>query len=276
MTAPDGDRLFAGSIPALYERLLVPLIFEPYAVDIAVRTAGRRLSRVLEMAAGTGVATRQLAEALPPEVEIVATDLSAPMLDKAQATGTWRPVTWRQADAMHLPFADGQFDAVVCQFGVMFFPDKARAFAEARRVLRPGGRLIFNVWDRIERNGLAETVTRTLADALPDDPPRFLARLPHGYHDLAVIARDLQIGGFVQAPECTTLAARSRAASAHDAAFAYCQGTPLRGELEARAPERLDELTALAAAAFATRHGDGRTDGPVDAPIQAHVVEVER
>jgi ubiquinone/menaquinone biosynthesis C-methylase UbiE len=176
----SSDAAFGGLIAALYEQRLVPLIFEPYAGDLATRAETLRPGRVLEIAAGTGVVTRRLARLLPPDVEIVATDLNVPMLDQATAIGTTRAVQWRQADAMQLPLAEGEFDAVVCQFGAMFFPDKGRAFAEVRRVLRPGGLFLFNVWDRIEDNELADEVTRALAVMFPDDPPRFLARTPHG------------------------------------------------------------------------------------------------
>ena len=140
MNPRDVDIVFAGSIPQLYERYLVPLIFEPYAVDLASRVMLRHPSRVLEIAAGTGVVTRHLAKVLPLSVSIVATDLNQPMLDHAAAIGTTRPIEWRQAEAMQLPFPNEAFDVVVCQFGVMFFPDKVRAFSEARRVLRPGSR----------------------------------------------------------------------------------------------------------------------------------------
>jgi SAM-dependent methyltransferase len=259
-------------VPELYERYLVPLIFEPYAVDIASRVASRQPFRVLEVAAGTGVVTRHLADALPPEASIVATDLNQPMLDRARGTGTSRPVEWRQADAMHLPYSDEAFDLVVCQFGVMFFPDRPRAFSEARRVLRPGGWFLFNVWDRIEDNEFADTVTGALAARFADDPPRFLARVPHGYHDLATIARDLSAGGFDRQPEITTVAARSRAESPRLPALAYCQGTPLLAEIEARAPARLEEVTDVAATAIAGRFGPDAVDGK----MQALVVTIER
>ncbi len=183
MSSHGTDKVFTGSIPELYEVHLVPLIFEPYAVDLADRLASRSLTCVLEIAAGTGVVTRALASMLPDSVSIVATDLNQPMLDHASALGTKRAVEWRQADAMQLPFQDGAFDAVVCQFGVMFFPEKSRAYSEARRVLRSGGVFIFNVWDRIEENEFANTVTTALETLFPEDPPRFLARTPHGYYD---------------------------------------------------------------------------------------------
>src|SRR5882672_1363712 len=144
MGSPSSDKVFAGSIPKLYDTYLVPLIFEPYAADLVNRLAPGSLSRVLEIAAGTGVVTRALASVLPESVSIVATDLNPSMLDQAAALGTRRPVEWRQADAMRLPFRDGAFDAVVCQFGAMFFPEKSKAFSEARRVLSAGGVFIFN------------------------------------------------------------------------------------------------------------------------------------
>jgi SAM-dependent methyltransferase len=271
MSSPDTDKVFTGSIAGLYESHLVPLIFEPYATDLANRLAARSVSRVLEIAAGTGVATRSLAAVLPEDVSIVATDLNQPMLDQAAAIGTRRPVEWRQADAMQLPFQDGIFDAVVCQFGVMFFPEKSKAFSEVRRVLRPGGVFIFNVWDRIEENEFADTVTTALESLFPGDPPRFLARTPHGYHDQPTIERDLANGGFTASPQASTVAARSKATSSRVPAVAYCQGTPLRSEIEARDASRLGEATDIAEEAIARRFGRGAVDGK----IQAHIVTIE-
>jgi SAM-dependent methyltransferase len=271
MSGSESDKLFSGSIPKLYEEYLVPLIFEPYAADLVKRLASRPATRVLEIAAGTGVVTRELASVLPERVSIVATDLNQPMLDLASAIGTRRPVEWRRADAMQLPFADGTFDAVVCQFGVMFFPDKPRAFSEARRVLGPGGLFIFNVWDRIEENEFADTVTTALGSVFPEDPPRFMARTPHGYCDRSTIERDLANGGFTAPPRVTLVAARSRAESSRVPAVAYCQGTPLRSEVEARDASRLGEATDLAAEAITRRFGRG----PVDGKIQAHIITIE-
>ena len=248
---------------------MVPLIFEPYAVDIAERTAANAPQRVLEIACGTGVATRELAKRLPATSTIVATDLNPPMFRHAAAIGTARAVEWREADAMRLPFDDAGFDAVVCQFGAMFFPDRAKAFAEARRALRRGGRFIFSVWDRIEENEFADVITNRLAEMFPDAPPRFLARSPHGYHDKELIAHDVAAGGFESPANIVTIAERSRAASPEIPAIAYCEGTPLRGEIP---PERLREATNAAAAAIAQRFGSGAVDGK----ISAHVVSVAR
>ena len=265
------DKVFSGSISKLYEAHLVPLIFESYAEDLARRLASRSLTRVLEVAAGTGVVTRRLVSALPKTVSIVATDLNLAMLDEAAVIGTGRPVEWCQADAMQLPFPDATFDAVVVQFGVMFFPDKPKAFSEARRVLKPGGVLIFNVWDRIEENEFARTVQVTVESLFPIDPPRFLLRMPHGYYDHPTIARDLMNGGFSASPRIDTVAARSRATSARIPAVGYCQGTPLRSEIEARDATRLGEATDAAAEAIARRFGRRSVEGK----IQAHIVTIE-
>ena len=262
------DIAFTGSVAQFYERYMVPLIFEPYAVDLAQRVARAAPRRVLELAAGTGVVTRQLAALL--DASIVATDLNPAMVDEAARIGTVRPVEWRQVDAMQLPFDDASFDAVVCQFGVMFFPDRPRAFAEARRVLRPGGLFAFNAWGAIAANEFADAVTDALATVFPQDPPRFMARTPHGYHDAARIAQDLAAAGFTRTPTIDVVASSSRAASPGIAALAYCQGTPLRGEIEARDPTGLARATRAAELELARRFGEG----PIEGSIEALVVTV--
>ena len=266
----ETDKVFAGSIPENYDRHMVPLIFAPYAADLARRAAAWAPGAVLETAAGTGVVTRALAPQLPPGARYVASDLNRPMLDfAASRQGADSRVEWRQADALALPFADGAFDLVCCQFGAMFFPDRPAAYREARRVLKPGGHLLFSVWDRIEENVFADDVTNALAKLFPHDPPRFLARTPHGYHDRVAIERHLGAAGFTSHPVFDTVSARSRAASPRDPAVAYCEGTPLRTEIEARGS--LAEATEVAAKAMARAFGEG----PVDGKIQAHVIEVE-
>ena len=267
-----GDEAFAESIAAQYERYLVPLIFEPYAADMAARVASRSPQRVLEIAAGTGVVTRAMSATLARDVAIVATDLSQPMIDLAQTLGTERPVEWRQADVMALPFDDQEFDAVVCQFGVMFFPHKSTAFAEAHRVLRPGGALIFNVWDRIEENEFADTVATAVAAMFPGDPPSFLARTPYGYSDRSAIQRDLSVGGFLAQAQVTTIAERSRADSGNIPAIAFCLGTPLKNEIEARDPTRVATAVDVSTQALVARFGDIGLDGR----MQACIVEISR
>src|SRR5580704_6044773 len=194
------DKVFAGSIPEIYDRFLVPLIFDPYAADLAGRVALAQPRDVLETAAGTGVLTRALASRLAPSTRIVATDLNQPMLDQASQRQADGRAEWKQADALALPFGDGGFDVVACQFGVMFFPDKVQGYKEARRMLRPGGRFLFNVWGPIEDNNFADVVTQALARVFPGDPPRFMARTPHGHHDVGRIREDLKSAGFPTFP----------------------------------------------------------------------------
>ncbi len=264
----EADSVFAGSIPENYDRTMVPLIFAPYAADLAQRAASFSPTAVLETAAGTGVVARVLAPKLPAGARYVVTDLNQPMLDYAasqQPPGT--RIEWRQADALALPFEDAAFDLVCCQFGAMFFPDRVAAYREAKRVLNPGGRFLFNVWDRIEENEFADEVTHALARIFPDDPPRFMARTPHGYHDAALIRSELEQAGFSRV-EIDTIAEQSRAASPRIPAVAYCQGTLLRNEIEARDATKLEAATDLAESVIADRHGKGAVAGK----IQAHVI----
>jgi ubiquinone/menaquinone biosynthesis C-methylase UbiE len=265
----ETDKVFAGSVPENYDRYMVPLIFEPYAADIARRAASLSPRAVLEVAAGTGVVTRALAPQLPSGARYVVTDLNQPMLDYAASR---QPpdtrITWRRADALALPFEDAAFDLVCCQFGAMFFPDRSSAYREARRVLKPGGHFLFNVWDRIEENEFADDVTNALARIFPDDPPRFMARTPHGYHDTAQIRGELESAGF-SGVVIETRAEQSRASSPRIPAVAYCQGTLLRNEIEGRDAGKLEFATDYAASAIADRHGSGE----VAAKIQAHIIK---
>jgi ubiquinone/menaquinone biosynthesis C-methylase UbiE len=267
----DSDRAFAGSIPALYDRFLGPLIFEPYAADLVARLADLRDGPLLEIAAGTGIVTRALARRLAAGIAIVASDLNQAMLDFAAAQGSARAVTWQQADAQALPFADGTFAAVACQFGVMFFPDKVAAFGQARRVLKPGGRLVFSVWGRLENNEIPHVIHEAVAALFPGDPPGFLARAPYGHHDVAVISEQVRRAGFTDIA-VETVALRSRAPSPRDPAIGFCQGSPLRNEIETRGAGALAAATDAAESALAARFGRG----PIEAGIEAHVVTARR
>jgi ubiquinone/menaquinone biosynthesis C-methylase UbiE len=267
MVVATVDKVFAGSIPEFYERFMVPLIFEPYARDLAARLAKINPHVVLETAAGTGVVTRALAAALPAETRLTITDLNQPMLDHAKSRQPADSrIAWKQADALALPFEDRSFDAVACQFGAMFFPDKVQGYKEARRVLKPGGHFFFSVWDRIEENDFADVITQELAAVFPNDPPRFLARTPHGYHDEKQIREDVKAAGFTNI-SINAVDARSKAASPRNPAVAYCEGTPLRSEIEARGAPGLQEATNKAADAMARRFGTGAVDGRIRALV---------
>lgn len=264
----ETDKIFAGSIPENYDRYMVPLIFEPFAADMARRAAALSPGAVLEVAAGTGVVTRALAPKLSPGASYMVTDLNQPMLDfAASRQAPDSRIQWRQADALALPFEDAAFDLVCCQFGAMFFPDRTAGYREAKRVLKPGGHFLFNVWDRIEENMFANDVTNALAEIFPADPPRFLARTPHGYHDTALIRSEVEGAGFSRVA-IETRAEQSRASSPRLPAVAYCQGTLLRTEIEAWDAGKLEAATDHVAAAIAARHGSGE----VAAKIQAHVI----
>lgn len=264
----ENDKVFTGSIPKFYDTLMVPLIFEAYAANMAELVVSSSPHAVLETAAGSGAVARALAPRLGADATYVVTDLNQPMLDYAATRqGPDRRIEWRQADALYLPFEDASFDVVCCQFGAMFFPSRVAGFAEARRVLRLGGRFVFNVWDRIEENAFADDITNAVAAMFPNDPPRFLARTPHGYHDVALIREELRCAGYVDI-EIKTRAELSRASSARDVATAYCQGTPLRNEIEARDASLLQLATDRATQAITGRHGGGAVAGK----IQAHVI----
>ena len=268
----ESDKGFAGSIPEIYDTYLVPLIFEVYANDLAERVATLAPKSVLETAAGSGVVTRALVSRLASAAQYFVTDLNQPMLDyAANRQGSDERITWQQADALALPFDDPSFDAVVCQFGGMFFPDRVAGYAEARRVLQPGASFLFNVWDQIDANEFALVVTEAAASVFPDDPPRFLARTPHGYYDLNLIRDELGKAGFSQV-SITTLEETSSAPSPRVPAIAYCQGTPLRNEIETRDASALAHVTDLATAAITARFGNG----PVSAKIRGHIVVATR
>ena len=266
----DQELRFSGSVPTSYDRLMVPLIFRPYAEELAGRARALDPRRILETAAGTGAVTEALHEALP-DVEIVASDLNQPMLDVAAARIASGKVRFVVADAQELPFEDGSFDLVVCQFGAMFFPDRARAHSEARRVLRGGGHYLLAIWDRIESCPLSDIAQQTLIELFPDDPPLFMREGPYSYADPAMIDSDLRAAGFADI-RIDTVEKRSRAPSAHDAAAALCHGTPMSVELQERAPGSLERVCETIERRFQAYE----RDGAVDAPMSAHIVTATR
>lgn len=224
---------FVGSVPEHYDQGLGPHIFEGYADDLARRVAALAPSRVLELAAGTGIASRHLRTLLPDSTRLVVTDLNPPMLEVAKSKfGPDEAVTFQEADAAALPFEDASFDLVTCQFGVMFFPDKAQSYAETFRVLRAGGHYVLNSWGSWAGNPFAELAQRVTATFFPDDPPGFY-RIPFGYHDPTVIAQSLTAAGFTDVsvePVPLTSAIPDPELFARGLVF----GNPLREEIETR------------------------------------------
>ena len=263
--ATMSDSAFAGSIPALYDRHLGPLLFEPYAAEMARRLGDLKAGSLIETAAGTGIVTQALARDLPASVDILATDLNQAMLDFAAAKADMLRVKFQQADATALPAAESSFDALVCQFGVMFFPDRVKGYREAHRVLKPGGRALIAIWKGLDENVAARAAQEALARQFPDDPPRFLARTPYGHGDEKTIRAELAAGGFTNVT-VDTVAFPSRGA-VDDPAIGFCQGSPLRGEIEARAPGGLKATTDAVAAALAKEFGSGRIEVPMAALV---------
>lgn len=261
------DKRFQGSIPAFYDQYMVPVFFEPYAEDLAARLTDLRQGLLIETAAGTGALTLALMNALPPGVRIVASDLNEEMVRVGMKRAQGPRVTWRQADAQALPFDDAAAEALVCQFGVMFFPHKDSAHREARRVLKPGGRYVFSVWDLLERNEVSDVVARAVASFFASAPPDFFARTPFGYSNQAVICEDLGRVGFDRV-SIETVDRVSRIPSAQFAAVALCQGTPLRNEIEVRDGAALDAVIRTVQRALEERFGPG----PFDHSMRAKVV----
>ena len=257
--------MWVGSMPEAYDRWLAPAVFHPFAVDLAQRAARLSPRRVLEIAAGTGVLTREVVAAIPA-AEVTATDLNAAMVE----FGSRREpgAAWQLADALHLPFDDKQFDVVVCQFGVMFFPDRSAAFREVRRVLAPEGRLLFSMWSTVDTHGFAAALVAGVERAFPDDPPTFIAAVPHGYSDPGQAVADLATGGLeCVSTESVTLDGQS--GSAADVAVGFCTGTPLRMAIEARGD--LVAGTAVISDEMTARLGEGS----VASKMTAYVIEAQ-
>jgi ubiquinone/menaquinone biosynthesis C-methylase UbiE len=257
------DLVFKGSMPAFYDRYLQPALGGAYVPETVMRVKALAPRRLLETACGTGAVTYAIADAMPG-IEIVATDISEAMIDFAKGKRPGGDIVWHQADAQRLAFPDASFDVVVCQLGVMFFPDKVQGMREARRVLRPGGRFLFTVWDSLDRNELQRLCAEAVAGMFPDDPPTYTRRIPFGYHDHAVIAAQLRDAGFTDV-QIDTVRKTHAPESARDFAIGTCQGGGLRGEIEKRDPGALERATDVVTQALERRFGSGpiRSEGQV-------------
>lgn len=267
----DQHTAFVGSIPENYDRYLGPCLFEPYALDIVQRIQVSEGASVLEIACGTGIVTRHLRDSLPKSARLVASDLNEAML--AYAAAKFVPddaVELKQADATALPFADASFDAVVCQFGLMFFPDKVAALREVHRVLVPGGSFVFNVWDAIEKNELALIAHETVSNFFEHDPPTFY-QVPFGLYEQELVKDLLENAGFKDS-RVSVLAKTGISPSAADAAKGLVEGNPVIVEINQRATSDVQAIEAAVAAAVASRCGDK----PVRSRLQALVCTARR
>lgn len=267
---PDKDAIFGGPIPENYDRYLGPSFFEPFADDIVARLEPRGLTNLLEIACGTGIVTRRLRDRLSPETRLVATDLNPAMF--ALAREKFAPkesVIWQEADAGALPFADGSFDAVVCQFGVMFFPDKAAALRETWRVLRSGGVYLFNVWDSFEQNPAAQTAHETIASFFDRDPPSFY-HTPFGFYDTDLIRQLLQEAGFEEI-EISIVKLPCRSASAAEFAVGLVRGNPVAAAIEERGGS-VDRVVEAVGKKVGERFGNA----PMETTMQALICRAMR
>jgi len=265
----DNNALFSGSIADAYHRHLGPLIFDEYARELSARAEVPVGGKVLEIACGTGILTNHLRRALKGSANLVATDLNPMMVDAAKANvGNGGGIDYREADGTALPFDDETFDAVFCQFGVMFYPDKGQGYREAARVLRPGGRFVFSVWDSLAHNGFCGFVHQKIIEMFPEDPPAFL-EIPFGYHDIAEIKAELQNAGFEKI-EISVLPSESRAPSARDVALALITGSPLASQLIEMGVAQ--ESFAIVEAALVDAFGEGEVRAPMQSiSITAHL-----
>jgi SAM-dependent methyltransferase len=263
---PSEHTTFVGDIPELYDRHLGPLLFLPYARDLAGRVAASAGSSVLELACGTGILTRARARAVEPSVAITATDLNDAMIAVARDRVRAPNVTWQVADATALPFENASFDTVVCQFGLMFVPDKQAAARQVHRVLRAGGSFWFSVWGSLEDNPLARVAHETIGALFENDPPAFY-HVPYGYQDPDIIMRDLRAGGLRDA-EIETVDATAHAPSAAHAAIGFVMGTPVVIAIRERGAASVDATVAAVAAAIAREFGGG----PLSVPMRALVI----
>jgi ubiquinone/menaquinone biosynthesis C-methylase UbiE len=263
---PIGNAAFVGSIPENYDRYLGPVLFDPYASDLVTRLNLPESASVLELACGTGIVTQRLRDRLGPAARLVATDLNQSMLDyAARKLGPEAAVEWKQADATDLPFDDQSFDAVVCQFGMMFFPDKEQAMRETYRVLKPGGTFLFSVWDKIENNHLPHIAHKIISQFFEDNPPDFY-EVPFSFHDPKTIKSLVSAAGFRQI-QVSLLPLEAVSSSAEDAAKGLVHGNPVITAIRERDESSIPGIEAAVAAAVAAQCGNAPVRGRMQALV---------
>ncbi|HKB07582.1 MAG TPA: methyltransferase domain-containing protein [Candidatus Polarisedimenticolia bacterium] len=263
----DINARFIGSIPENYDRHLGPVLFEPYARDLARRLDLKAGGRVLEIACGTGIVTRHLLDRLPPKGRLVATDLNEPMIQHARGKmPDAKGIEWKQADACALPFEDASFDAVVCQFGLMFVPDKPAAMKEARRVLAPGGTCLLSTWDSLERNQFAKIAHETINSFFKSDPPTFY-QVPFSLDRKDELISLATNAGFKEI-RVEPVSFEGTSVSARSLATGLVEGNPVGNTIRERGGINEDEVIAAVAKVL----GRGFGEAPVRIPLHALVL----
>lgn len=245
---------FSGTIPETYDKYLGPLLFEPYAKDIIERIQKKKFFSVLELACGTGRVTQYLHKILPAEARIVATDLNPDMLKVAQNKITAKKIEWKQVDMQNIPFDDSAFDLVICQFGVMFVPEKEKAYSEVYRVLKKEGTFLFNTWNRLEVNKLTSSADEIINDFFKDNPVMFY-KIPFSYYNTDEIGKHLDNAGF-KSVQLTLLETEGLSDSVSDATNGLVEGNPVLTAINEQDPKLLPVIKEKLSKALAEKFGD--------------------
>lgn len=256
-----------GASIAIRDRYLAPSLFAPFAEDTARRLSRFSMGPLLETSADTGVLTQAISSAMSAGLTIIATDPSAELVSFGSAKPGMARVTWQQADPAALPFADARFGIVACHFGIAMTTRRVQNFIEARRVMKQGGRFVFNVPAHLRHNPVAQSMQAAMESLFPADPPGFIGHVLHGYADTQLIDDDLTEAGFTDAIYAVA-DFPFVAASARDVAIGYCLGTQLRDEIEARAPCGVQRVVEGVTAALESRFGTGL----IETTMRSHFV----
>jgi ubiquinone/menaquinone biosynthesis C-methylase UbiE len=264
------ESAFSNALADNYDQYLGPLLFEPYAEDLANRIHSKGYKKVLELACGTGRLTRHLIGVLPPEAKLIATDRNAEMIKLASKLVAEEKIEWQIADAQQLAFPDGTFDLVVCQFGFMFMPDKMNAFSEVHRVLKNGGCLLFNTWDKIENNGAIYLGNQIICSYFPENPPSYY-RVPFSLSQPDMLDTSLKATGF-KTIQVTSVEKEGMSPSAKDAAIGIVQGNPIQAKIIEKDPALVNVILGAVEQKLAEVYGNR----PMRSPLKAWVVEAFR
>jgi ubiquinone/menaquinone biosynthesis C-methylase UbiE len=256
---------FAGSVPANYEKYLGPFLFEPYALDLISRLQDKKYNDILEIACGTGRVTKHLAAAVKHDT-LTATDLNPDMISTAKEKVHDKSIKWISADAMQLPFDDNSFDLVVMQFGIMFFPDRPKGLSEAYRVLRPGGKLIFNTWDRTENVPAIYEGRKVIESYFEGNPPKFYS-IPFSMHDENEL-RELPTKAGFKDVKVSLVKKEGYSPSAAGLAIGIVEGNPIYLAIVEKDPSLVNKITEHVKKVLINKYGES-----VKVPLQAWVVE---